>query len=84
MKAENNIRRAKSSEAMIRFEEYEHRIDRMEAAADLVNPAEKHKQATLEDEFRHLENDENIDIELERMKKSLQKEKQSKTKTDQK
>jgi phage shock protein A len=85
IRAENNIRRARSSEAMIRFEEYEHRIDRMEAAADLVNPEEKNKQATLEQQFRHLENDETIEKELQKMKDAAHKEKQSsKTKSEQK
>ena len=87
IRAENNIRRAKSSEAMIRFDEYEHRIDRMEAAADLVNPEEKHKQATLEDEFRHLENDETIENELKKLKdtvKKSQSQPQSKAKTEEK
>jgi phage shock protein A len=85
IRAENNIRRARSSEAMIRFEEYEHRIDRMEAAADLVNPQEKNKQATLDEQFRHLENDETIEKELQKMKDAAHKEKQSsKTKSEQK
>jgi phage shock protein A len=69
MHAENAIRKAKSPDAFMRFEEYEHRIDRMEAAANLVNP----KLKGIEDEFHQLENNENIEKELTQLKNSLSK-----------
>jgi phage shock protein A len=69
MHAESTIRKAKSPDAFMRFEEYEHRIDRMEAAANLVNP----KLKNIETEFHQLENTENIEKELAQLKNSLSK-----------
>lgn len=71
MQAETTIRKAKSPDAFMRFEEYEHRIDRMEAAANLVNP----KLKNIETEFHQLENTENIEKELAQLKNSLSKSK---------
>ncbi len=70
--AQTKIRKADTSDAFVRFEQFEARIDRMEADADLVNygrPSSK----TLEDEFTHLERDEDIEKELASLKESVQK-----------
>lgn len=64
-KARNNIRHADTSDAFLRFEQFENRIDRMEASADLVTPR---KKPTLEDEFKTLEGDEEIEKELASLK----------------
>jgi phage shock protein A len=65
--AENHIRKVDTADAMARFETFEHRIDRMEAEADLVNYGRK---PTLEDEFSKLEGDEALERELADLKSS--------------
>ncbi len=62
---ENGIRRFDTSDAVQRFEEFEHRIDRMEAEADLVNYARK---PPLKDQFDALEADTEIERELAELK----------------
>ena len=64
-RAETEIRRADTSEALAKFESFEHRIDRMEAEADLVNHGRKR---TLDDEFAQLEGDQDIEQELEALR----------------
>jgi len=59
--AQEEIRRVDSSEAMLKFDELENRIERMEAEADLVNYGNK---ATLEEELERLSIDEEIENEL--------------------
>ncbi len=65
--AQHKIRKADSSDAFFRFEQFESRIDRMEADADLVN----YRGADLEDEFSKLETDEQIEKELASLKESM-------------
>ena len=65
--AENHIRKVDTADAMARFETFEHRIDRMEAEADLVNYGRK---PTLDDEFSKLEGDEALERELAELKSS--------------
>ena len=65
--AQTKIRKADTSDAFMRFEQFESRIDRMEAEADLVN----FKGANLEDEFSKMESDEQIEKELASLKESL-------------
>jgi len=69
MATERDIRRLDTSDAMARFDTFEERIERMESDAELVNFGRK---PTLEDEFRKLEGDEDIDKELEDLKKKRQ------------
>lgn len=64
-RAQTDIRRFETSDAFVRFQQFEGRIDRMEAEADLVNHARK---ASLEDEFAHLEKDEDIERDLNALK----------------
>lgn len=64
-RAQEEIRRVESSDAFIRFEQFENRIERMEAEADLVNA---HRKTSLEDEISNLEHDEEIEKELEALK----------------
>jgi len=64
-RAQEDIRRLDSSDAWIRFEQFENRIERMEAEADLVN---LRRQPPLEDEFARLEIDEEIEKELDALK----------------
>jgi phage shock protein A len=70
-RAQQEIRRVDSSEAILRFEEFENRIERMEAEADMVNFGRK---PTLEGEFDMLMVDEDIENELRTLKSSLTKE----------
>ncbi len=70
-RAQQEIRRVDSSEAILRFEEFENRIERMEAEADMVNFGRK---PTLEGEFDMLMVDEDIEKELRTLKSSLTKE----------
>jgi len=69
-RAQEDIRRMDSTEAIIKFEELENRIERMEAEADLVNFGRK---PTLEGELDTLALDEEIEKELQSLKSSLTK-----------
>ncbi|MCC6143976.1 MAG: phage shock protein PspA [Candidatus Hydrogenedentes bacterium] len=62
---ETEIRRFDTSEAMARFEQFEQRVDRMEADATLVNFGRKR---SLENEFAELETDDEIERELAEIK----------------
>ncbi len=65
IRAQEEIRRVDSSEAMMKFDELENRIERMEAEADLVNFG---KSTALEAEFDSLGVDEEIEKELQALK----------------
>jgi phage shock protein A len=69
-RVEKGIRKFDTSDAMARFEQFENRIERMEAEADLVNFGRK---PTLDGEFARLEGDEDIEKELEELKASAKK-----------
>lgn len=60
-RAQTDIRRYETSDAVRRFNLFEQRIDRMEAEADLVNIARK---PNLEESFAALEQDDEIEKEL--------------------
>ncbi len=64
-RAQEEIRRIDSSEAMLKFDELENRIERMEADADLVNFG---KKSSLENEIDRLSVDEEIEKELQALK----------------
>ena len=68
-RAEEGIRKVDTSDAMVRFERFENRIERMEAEADLVNMGRKHN---LEDEISKLKTDDSIDKELQELKNRRQ------------
>ena len=67
-RAQEGIRRMDGSEAVLKFEELENRIERMEAEADLVNFGRK---PGLEAEFDDLVVDEEIEKELATLKSSM-------------
>ncbi len=73
-RAQEEIRRMDNSEAIFKFEQFENRIERMEAEADLVNFGRK---PTLEEELDNLSVDDEIEKELQTLKSSLTKEDQS-------
>lgn len=64
-KAQQQIRRYDTSDALERFDNFQQRIDRMEADAELVNYGRK---TSLADQFKDLETDDEIEKELEAMK----------------
>ncbi len=68
--AQEEIRRVDGSEAMMKFDELENRIERMEADADLVNFG---KRTALEAEFDTLGLDEEIENELQALKTPVSK-----------
>ena len=68
--AQEEIRRMDNSEAVYKFEEFENRIERMEAAADLVNFGRK---PNLEAEFDDLMMDDEIEKELHNLKSAIKK-----------
>jgi phage shock protein A len=72
MQAQQEMRRIDSSETIMKFDELENRIERMEAEADLVNFG---KKTSLEDELERLSVDDEIENELNALKspKSEQK-----------
>ena len=69
-RAQEEIRRMDSSEAILKFEQLENRIERMEAEADLVNFGPK---PTLKDEFDTLLVDDEIEKELQTLKSTSTK-----------
>ena len=73
-RVQEEIRRFDSSEAILKFENFENRIERMEAEADLVNFG---KQPALEAEWEALLVDDEIEKELQSLKSSLAKEDES-------
>jgi len=69
-RAQMDIRRMETTDAFIRFEQFENRIERMEAEADLVNFGRK---SSLEADFAGLEGDEVLEKELQTLKEVAQK-----------
>lgn len=65
-RAQSDIRKFDTSDAMARFEQFEQRIDRMEAEADLVNYGRK--PVGLEAEIDALEGDDEIEKELNELR----------------
>ncbi len=68
-RAQGDIRRVETAGALVRFEKFETRIDRMEAEADLVNYGRK---PSLDDKFAELETDEEIERQLTELKQRQQ------------
>lgn len=64
-KAQQEIRRSDQAETIIKFDELEHRIEQMEAEADLVNFVSK---PNLADELERLALDDEIEQELRSLK----------------
>jgi len=69
IRAQEEIRRMDSSEAVLKFEELENRIERMEAEADMINFG----KPDLEEELESLDFDEEIETELKILKSYLAK-----------
>jgi len=69
-RVQEDIRRVDSAQSVLRFDELENRIERMEAEAELVNFG---KKTALDDEFDKLSLDDEIEKELQAMKSPLAK-----------
>ena len=69
-RAQQQIRRSDTSEALLRYEQFESRVERMEADADLINFGRK---PSLEEQFSQLERDEEIEKELNALKEAARK-----------
>lgn len=68
LQVQSTIRKVTNTDAFVRFEALEGRIDRMEAEADLVNVKAK---PNLEDEIASLTEDDKLEEELAALKKAL-------------
>ena len=69
-RAQTDIRRFENNAAVLRFEQFESRVERLEAEAELVNTRRK---PSLEEEFDRLEGDEEIEKELASLKAAAAK-----------
>ena len=69
LRAQNDIRRIESSDAILRFDRLENRIDRMEAEADIGLISRK---SNLESEFESLRMDDELEKELTELKSALE------------
>jgi len=69
-RVQERIRKVDSTDTLIRFEQFENRIERLEAEADLVNLSRK---PALEEELARLEGDEEIEQELRALRASAPK-----------
>jgi len=63
-RAEKGIRKAATTDAFVRFEQFANRVERLEAEAELINFGAK---STLDQEFAGLEDDDDIERELEQL-----------------
>ena len=62
---QDDLRKFNSTDAVAKFEEYENRIERMEAEAELVNYG---VQSDLDERIEKLERDDRIEKELQKLK----------------
>ena len=67
-RAQRAIRRNDSTDAMARFQAFESRVDRLEAEADLTNFG---RRSSLDEEFDLLSKDEDIEAELDELRKKV-------------
>ena len=70
MRAQQDIRRMDGAETLLKFEQFENRIERMEAEAELVNYG---RNRAMEDAFDELMVDDEIEGQLKDLKSSLAK-----------
>lgn len=67
-RAQNGIRRVDTTDAWVRFEQFENRIERMEAGATLVNA---HRKSSLEHAFAELDGRDEVEEQLEALRDRL-------------
>jgi len=70
LRSQKDIRRMESTDAILKFEEFENRIERMETEADMIHFTRK---PNLEAEFENLVIDDELEKELIDLKSSLKK-----------
>ena len=66
---EQRVRKVDTIDAMAKFETFQHKIDRLESEAELVNHGRK---PTLDEELANLEKDEDVEKELEALRQRKQ------------
>jgi len=71
-KVQQQIRKLDTSHAILRFEEFQERLDRVESESELVNYG-RPKPQSLEGEFLQMERDESIEDELQALKEKTRK-----------
>lgn len=62
---EQRVRKVDTIDAMAKFETFQHKIDRLESEADLVNHGRK---PSLDEQFADLEKDDDVEKELEALR----------------
>ncbi len=67
IKARSNVSRVQSADVMVRFDQFEQRIERMEAEAELAVPRQNR---TLDQEFALLEGGDEVEAQLASMRSS--------------
>jgi phage shock protein A len=70
IKARSNVSRVQSSDVMMRFDQFEQRIERMEAEAELAAPRQNRN---LEQEFALLEGGDEVEEQLASMRSATRK-----------
>ncbi len=70
MRARSNVSRVQSNDVMMRFDQFEQRIERMEAEAELASPRQNRN---LEQEFALLEGGDEIEEQLASMRSAARK-----------
>lgn len=70
IKARSNVSRVQSNDVMMRFDQFEQRIERMEAEAELASPRQNRN---LEQEFALLEGGDEIEEQLASMRSAARK-----------
>lgn len=70
MRARSNVSRAQSADVLMRFDQFEQRIERMEAEAELASPR---RTRDLEQEFALLEGGDEVEEQLASMRASRKK-----------
>ena len=70
MKARSSVSRAQSNDVMMRFDQFEQRIERMEAEAELAAPRQNRN---LEQEFALLEGSDEVEEQLASMRSAARK-----------
>ncbi|HEY2342890.1 MAG TPA: PspA/IM30 family protein [Chthoniobacteraceae bacterium] len=69
VRAQTHIREVEVGDAVMRFDQFEARIERMEAAAGLIRPPAK---PDLEERLAAMQRDDELDKELQRLKAEVQ------------
>ncbi len=70
---QEQLQAGNNAQAMAKFEQFEQRIDRLEAEADSYATSTSSQAASLEEEFTQLQVDDEIEQELNKLKQAMHK-----------